>query len=592
MAHRQRPLRQHHYPPPSSHARLQHIENLEYERERPRTADGDMSNGGSRWGLLSSPTSHSQLQLPAARRSRSRESTPSTPVSPSSSGSGGFSIRRLHEKIKNSFSTSSIEEDDMLSYAGDHNRGRSSAPGAFMNGRNSAVPTTLDPHPPAVDKLPGSDALSSVRTVDAFIIAAEERKGGITTITAAAAAAAAGPAPPRVSSLITNPNPNRNSNSNPNLNSNESQALSPMDQARIRMNFLEEELRKTQNDLSKTQHELNERNADILAMLTKDGQSDSKIAELEEALHAAEVKSQEETTALEERLVVQGDMIERLRERAAEAASRAANGPAGLAEQSRLRVPEPEIFKRWQELSYKVHNFVRCYLKDQKKVKRWVQEGNVAKRWLEEVSPNYQKLALDKKAGIWFIEAAIWAVLWRRVLSVSTTCGNVCWAGRLGRGLQRLSISLFTSIQPGPNEQEHTRQFHQWKAVTTSLVNSLGPHVNDGRQIHADVMEDLEDLLEPWKGNVSDGIHVLRDIVSDAIALDEVFCAQVSWYQLTYPDKRYDRHFDQNMTRAEGSSSQRAVGFVVRPALYRSGGSARGETYDRWFVLDPTLVWT
>lgn len=110
--------------------------------------------------------------------------------------------------------------------------------------------------------------------------------------------------------------------------------------------------------------------------------------------------------------------------------------------------------------------------------------------------------------------------------------------------------------------------------------------------MHADVMEDLEDLLEPFKSRVSNGIHMLGDIVSDAIALDEVFCAQVSWYQPTYPDKRHDRHIDSNMARAEGSSSQRAVRFVIRPALYRSGGSGRGDTYDRWFVLDPTLVWT
>lgn len=207
------------------------------------------------------------------------------------------------------------------------------------------------------------------------------------------------------------------------------------------MNFLEEELRNAQNDLSKAQHDLEEHQADIVTLVTKDEQSTRKITDLEAALQAAEVKSQEDATAFEEQLVAQGEMIERLRNKAAEAASKAANGPAGLAEQSRLRVPEPEIIKRWQELSYKVQNFVRCYLKDlsDRKVKGWAQ-GDVAKRWLEEISPYYKSLALDKKAGIWFIEAAIWTVLWKRVFSVSTTCGNVCWAGRLGKGLERLSM--------------------------------------------------------------------------------------------------------------------------------------------------------
>lgn len=150
---------------------------------------------------------------------------------------------------------------------------------------------------------------------------------------------------------------------------------------------------------------------------------------------------------------------------------------------------------------------------------------------------------------------------------------------------------MFSVIQPV--EFDKQRLFHQWKATTTSLVHTLDPQTNRSIETVLDVADSLEDLLEPFKSRLPWTAirEALRDIAFKAIALDEIFCGQQSWYYLSYPEKKHD--FITNSTRmrfAEGSSSARAVRFVIRPSLSRAGGW-RGENFNETCYVEPPLVW-
>ncbi|KAK4159269.1 hypothetical protein QBC43DRAFT_222375 [Cladorrhinum sp. PSN259] len=534
-------------------------------------------------------SSNSQPQLPRSRRSRSRDSgsmsLPSTPASPSSSGSSVSKLKKLWSKTKGS---SRSIDDDASSYSGNSNtqrrsvmmideRGRSIPPGSFMNninipptvppkGNSSITTTHIESRTPKV----GVVSVSALEGVVITTTEQQDRKGSIATVrtTTTTTTATAAPPPPRVSSLIGSGNENMN----------------PMELAKERMNFLEEKLRSTEAELA-------ERSNEFIELLRKDQQSVTKIAELQETLSAAEQKASEDATVLNQ----QDERIERLRAQIAEVASKKAL-PGASSDQTNLRVAEPEIIKMWQSFSWKVHNFVWVYLKSlgERKIKSWTDEQGDK---LAEVTPYYNQFALDKKASLWFIEAAIWNVLVEKVFAH----GNACWAGKYGRNLGKLSLSLLSAIEQGPKYEDQTRRFHHWKSVTTGLLASLSTtnstKINESRQqVLYDVTEALEDLFEPFGGRIGAGeLRELQDIVKEAVALDEVFSGQQSWYQVHYPqDKRHDLHIDINtMEPATGSSSSsRTVRFVIRPGLWRAGGTGREERYDAWFVLVHSLVWT
>jgi hypothetical protein len=130
--------------------------------------------------------------------------------------------------------------------------------------------------------------------------------------------------------------------------------------------------------------------------------------------------------------------------------------------------------------------------------------------------------------------------------------------------------------------------FHQWKALTTSLLSTMSPHITGREETAMDIVDELEDLLETFQSRLPKLAfrQVLQSIVYNAIALDETFCGQQNWYRLHYPsyqEKRYDYYMDESMATAAGSSLGRMVRFVIRPALYRDEGIPS---------LVPPLVWT
>ncbi|KAK0747239.1 hypothetical protein B0T21DRAFT_405890 [Apiosordaria backusii] len=365
----------------------------------------------------------------------------------------------------------------------------------------------------------------------------------------------------------------------------------PWQQAKDRMNYLEHELRQAQRNLEQAQHELTQRDHEIAALLGKDEQSVAEIARLGEELEAARQVLPPEAAAYEERLTAQNALIERLRAKAADSAGIAAETPLG---QSRLQVTESRILEAWRELAFEIHNFVLCYLsiKDlgTRKMEQWVKARGDK---LKEISPSYDRMALDKAASGWFMEAAIWQLLHGAVFASSTAHGNACWAGRYQSRLEKLSVALVSSIKS--SEPDKTRHFHQWKAATTSLIYTLGPSATNVKETILDVADRLEELIDTFKSRLPMVAvrDILQKIVTKAVAFDETLCGQPSWYYLCYPEPRDNFYFDRELTDvAEGASAtgQKAK-FVIRPSLSRTGGRRGEGSYAERQVVDKWLVW-
>jgi DNA-binding transcriptional MerR regulator len=273
---------------------------------------------------------------------------------------------------------------------------------------------------------------------------------------------------------------------------------------------------------------------------------------------------------LKKQLQEKDEKINRLQIKATEAASKAPEMSVGP---SLLRLPESEIIKSWKALHYEVRNFVMNYLKNagDGKMQRWTDSQALL---LREITPSYQKFAMDRRCGNSLIEAAIWSTLMRLVFSDSATSGSICWAGRYAGKVSKLSGALYREIdRDRPADSEKLKAFHQWKATTASLLSALGPHNGRDDKI-TEIVEELEDLVEPFRSKLSrDPVHqTLQNLTLNAVALDESFCGQHEWYYLEYPKLNGD------------------AAFVIRPRLCRAGG--RGKNYGQISHLDPSVVWS
>ncbi|KAK3988228.1 hypothetical protein QBC44DRAFT_213661, partial [Cladorrhinum sp. PSN332] len=293
-------------------------------------------------------------------------------------------------------------------------------------------------------------------------------------------------------------------------------------------------------------------------------------------LEAALQKATQKCDDLDAELRAKDERIERLRVQLNEEGKKAHRPPASL---SALQVPEAEIGNMWASLSWKVHNFVLVHLKklDKAEIQGWEATGPQG-LGLEQVSPNCKQLALDKRARLWFVEAAIWNVLDARVFDHR----NACWAGKYRKNLEGLNMSLRSDVMPDVQQQDaetqenQKRKFHRWKAVTTDLLHSLDPQAKDsgvGKLIRSEVASALELLLESFAGRSrpKEAVLLLDGIVSDAIALDHVFNGQQGCYQAIYPGLRHGVDLTLGMDAVEGCSLEATVQFVIRPGLWRCG---------------------
>jgi hypothetical protein len=161
-------------------------------------------------------------------------------------------------------------------------------------------------------------------------------------------------------------------------------------------------------------------------------------------LKEVEQETAKQIQMLKEQLQAKDEMIDRLRAKATEAASKTTEMSIGP---SLLRLPESEIIKAWQTLHYEVRNFVMNYMKNasDRKLQNWTESQGLL---LREITPSYKKFVTDRKCGSSLIEAAIWSTLMRLVFSDSTTSGSICWAGKYARKVSKLSKSIETRSEP------------------------------------------------------------------------------------------------------------------------------------------------
>jgi hypothetical protein len=147
--------------------------------------------------------------------------------------------------------------------------------------------------------------------------------------------------------------------------------------------------------------------------------------------------------------------------------------------------------------------------------------------------------------------------------------------------------------QTDPEGLQRSKLFHQWRAQTTNLLSAMGPR-NGREETIVDIADALDDLLQPLRswGASESFRQALKGIAHDAVALDESFSGQQTYYCLRYPDRRSNVAFDPiRMRMVEESSGYRKVAFTIRPGLCKAGGQS-GEKYGTLVILDHYLVAT
>jgi hypothetical protein len=319
-------------------------------------------------------------------------------------------------------------------------------------------------------------------------------------------------------------------------------------------------------------------------------------------LEGVEQETTQQIQSLQEQLLAKDKMIERLRAKATEAASKATEMSVSS---SLLRLPECEILKAWQSLHFEVRNFGMNYMKNasDRTMRDWADQHDLR---LREITPHHKQFALDRKCSVWLIQAAIWTTLTKFLFGDSATHGSICWAGKYSGKVSRLSESsaietcsflmivgsmLYQAV--GPADSEKHKVFHQWKAMTTSLLSTLGPH-NGREDKTAEMVEELEELLDPWrsKSHWNAIRQSLQSLVRHAVTLDESFCGQHEWYFLWYPEPRFDCAINLNQMQVEegsATSASKTVAFVIRPHLCRISGWRKN--HHESIRLDQCAVW-
>ena len=206
----------------------------------------------------------------------------------------------------------------------------------------------------------------------------------------------------------------------------------------------EEKLQEIENLLPKAEAKINEQQQKINEQQQKINEQRLQLDDACRKLVEAEREMAKQPQMLKEQLQAKDDMIDRLRAKATEAASKTTEISIGP---SLLRLPESEIIKAWQTLHYEVRNFVMNYMKNasDRKLQSWTESQGLQ---LREITPFYKKFATERKCGSSLVEAAIWSTLMRLVFSESTTNGSVCWAGKYAGKVSKLSKSIETRSGP------------------------------------------------------------------------------------------------------------------------------------------------
>jgi hypothetical protein len=345
----------------------------------------------------------------------------------------------------------------------------------------------------------------------------------------------------------------------------------------------------------------------------------TELEGVKQTLGTTELVLEQERVHHEKQMQEQNNMIDRLQVRITEATTKSTEMPG----QSPLRRPESETVKEWQSLTYDVHNLVMNYF-SRIKTSKMVSWARAQEHHLKELTPDYAGLAADKKLGTALVEAAIWNTLCRLVFGDSAANGAMLWAGSYFGKLSKLSMThplclvvpsrgfqCISNAELGKGSElsydmarrkcsdKQSALFHEWKALTTSLISLVCSQQDRERKI-LDVADELEDMLESFRSTVTVSLlkRELRSIVCKAVALDESFCGQQAWYRLMWPPAgRHDVELDRNLMKPVGEGGGKRGGakttlvmFVIQPCLCRAGG-APGESYDHFNILDKSRVW-
>ncbi|KAF5003061.1 hypothetical protein FDECE_10372 [Fusarium decemcellulare] len=239
-----------------------------------------------------------------------------------------------------------------------------------------------------------------------------------------------------------------------------------------------------------------------------------------------------------------------------------------------LQRPESVLRTLWHDLAYAVGNLVLSHFKDVRESKMVAWADRHEDR-LQKLTPSYKSLLSNKKSAAALIEATIWDVLCAIVFGDSLADEPVCWAGNHRRRLIKLSNRLWEDIVDMNLDKEKV-MFHQWKAITTNLIaTTCSPEAVEEEIM--DITQDLHDMLAEirprvvWKSHRSEVLA----IVTKAVELDKLLCAQQTWYCVSWPsEKRHDIELHQNaMLHAVDSPRTQRVRFMVQPGLFRAKGS-------------------
>ncbi|KAJ5998809.1 hypothetical protein N7451_006619 [Penicillium sp. IBT 35674x] len=184
------------------------------------------------------------------------------------------------------------------------------------------------------------------------------------------------------------------------------------------------------------------------------------------------------------------------------------------------------------------------------------------------------------------------AFLWR--FMVAEIFNKFWWAGSVGRSMSKVYRIMKQSFQSTADIQS----FQTWSATTSKLIlesqKRNGPLSSRSPERELETLvEEIHGAIQPYRTSTRGGLmNAIREILNEAIALDEELCQQLAQFEWDFPGPEVV--FDaQRMQLADGealSTDGLPISIVICPGIRKRGRSGDFEKEDSLVPIKVSCV--
>ncbi|CAI7646857.1 unnamed protein product [Penicillium manginii] len=188
------------------------------------------------------------------------------------------------------------------------------------------------------------------------------------------------------------------------------------------------------------------------------------------------------------------------------------------------------------------------------------------------------------------------AFLWR--LMVAEIFNRFWWAGSVGKSMSRLHRVMKQSNNPGFQSTADIQSFQTWSATTTKLIlesqKRNGPLSSGSPERKLETLvKEIHGAIQQYRTSTRGGLmNAIREILNEAIALDEELCQQLAQFEWDFPGPEVD-YDAQRMQLADGEAPGTdglSISIVICPGIKKWGRSGDFEKEDSLVPIKVSCV--